>query len=89
MQLENVDVPTLARRLQLHLGTRVADATGLQGRYDFALSWFDDSSTTAASSAGPDILAAVQEQLGLKLEGTKTPIGVVVVDHVEKAPAGN
>jgi uncharacterized protein (TIGR03435 family) len=38
--------------------------------------------------AAPNILVAVQEQLGLKLDSTKGPVEVLVVDHVEK-PSGN
>jgi uncharacterized protein (TIGR03435 family) len=34
--------------------------------------------------AAPNILAAVQEQLGLKLESTKGQAEVIVIDHVEK-----
>jgi uncharacterized protein (TIGR03435 family) len=48
-----------------------------------------ESMMAAASGAGdpqalPNILAAVQEQLGLKLTATKGPVEVIVIDHVEK-----
>jgi uncharacterized protein (TIGR03435 family) len=36
------------------------------------------------ASAPPDLFTAMQEQLGLKLESTKAPVDVLVIDHVEK-----
>ena len=59
----------------------VVDETGLAGKYDFQLTWNDDeSSAPADGSAAPGIFTAVQEQLGLKLEATKTAADVLVVD---------
>ena len=34
--------------------------------------------------AAPDLFTAFQQQLGLKLEPTKAPIDVMVIDKVEK-----
>jgi uncharacterized protein (TIGR03435 family) len=44
----------------------------------------DAASTPAAAS----IFAAVQ-QLGLKLDARKLPVGIVVIDHLEKTPTEN
>jgi uncharacterized protein (TIGR03435 family) len=37
----------------------------------------------------PDIFAAVQAQLGLKLEAKKGPVEMIVIDHIEKTATGN
>lgn len=72
------------------LGTPVIDKTGLTGFYDFSLEWTDPLARPANGSAQPadappDLFAAVQDQLGLKLEAAKGPVEVVVIDHIEKA----
>ena len=73
----------------------VVDQTGLgSARYDFVLKWTPDGAQpqpggTAADNAEapPDIFTAMQQQLGLKLESTRAPVDVMVIDHVEKASA--
>ncbi len=67
----------------------VVDQTGLgDAKYDFILKWTPDGPQppTAADvlDAPPDIFTAFQQQLGLKLESTKAPVDVLVIDKVEK-----
>ncbi|SPF32203.1 hypothetical protein SBA4_1100009 [Candidatus Sulfopaludibacter sp. SbA4] len=54
----------------------VTDATGLTAKYDFTV-------TYAAADPLPDVFAAVESQLGLKLQAEKVPVEVFVVDHME------
>ena len=42
-----------------------------------------------ASDPGPDLAAAVQQQLGLGLVAGKAKLDVIVIDHVEKIPTQN
>jgi len=71
----------IARGLWPQLGRVVIDRTGLQGSYDVDLEFAPDLSTP---SDLPSIFTAVQEQLGLKLESTRGPADVLVIDHVER-----
>jgi uncharacterized protein (TIGR03435 family) len=40
------------------------------------------------ATSHPDLFTAMQEQPGLKMESTKAPVDVLVIDHVEK-PSDN
>jgi uncharacterized protein (TIGR03435 family) len=76
----------------------VVDQTGLAGRYDFTLNWTPDEFQFTGlgvkvppppdNAPNPDLFAAIQQQLGLKLESTKAPTDVLVIDRAEK-PTGN
>ena len=61
----------------------VEDRTGLRGVFDFDLKWMPDE-TAATDLSYPSIFTALQEQLGLKLESTKGPVEVLVIDSVER-----
>jgi uncharacterized protein (TIGR03435 family) len=71
----------------------VVDRTGLSGNFDFELSWTPDQvpqgppppgapQQPSIDPGGPSILTAVQEQLGLKLDSTRGPVEVFVIDNV-------
>ena len=63
------------------VGELVANHTGLSGEYDFTLEWAPDVN---ASDAGPSLFTALDEQLGLKLESTKSRVQAIVIDRVER-----
>jgi uncharacterized protein (TIGR03435 family) len=71
----------------------VVDKTGLSGRYDFDLEWTPDETQFgglvrgAPESPKLDLFAAMQQQLGLKLEATRGPIEALVIDRVERPTA--
>ena len=75
----------------------VVDKSGLSGRWNFTLNWTPDESQFGGikvpppsenADAPPPLFTAIQEQLGLKLEPTKTEVGVLAIDKVEK-PSDN
>jgi uncharacterized protein (TIGR03435 family) len=79
----------LTQELATELGRVVIDKTGIAGRYDISLKWTPSSEDSLADNgsenagSGPSIFTAIQEQLGLKLESTKGPVQVLVIDHIE------
>jgi uncharacterized protein (TIGR03435 family) len=86
----------LSRTYNSELGRNVIDGTGLDGTFDVHLKWTMEGPVSvgvpgdpgaAPPSAGPSILTAIQEQLGLKLESAKGPVEVLVIDHIERASA--
>jgi uncharacterized protein (TIGR03435 family) len=78
----------------------VVDRTGLTDRYDFSLRYTPDPSMrltnvpdaiarpASDADALPDLFTAFQQQLGLKLESTRGPADIVVVDSIER-PSDN
>ena len=64
---------------------RVINRTGLSGEFDLDLRFTPDSSPAPAPEF-PSIFTAVQEQLGLKLEASRGPVEVLVIDSVERPP---
>ncbi len=92
-----VTISDFAGQMQQRVLDRpVVDQTGLTGRWDFTLNWRPDEfqfpallpaqrEYWIAQNAGkPDLFAAVQEQLGLKLESVKVPMDVYVIDSASR-----
>jgi uncharacterized protein (TIGR03435 family) len=97
---QGVTMEALASSLSMRLNSVVLDRTGLSGNLDIDLTWTPeqlpsrapgtpaDQPVTVNGAAidpnGPSLFTAVQEQLGLKLESTKGPVDVLVIDHAEQ-----
>jgi uncharacterized protein (TIGR03435 family) len=87
MVMRGATMPELAASLSAKLERTVVDRTGLDGRFELELRYTmpDGPAMTASDPAGraPDLFTALQEQLGLKLEATRAPIDVLVIDGAE------
>jgi uncharacterized protein (TIGR03435 family) len=96
------DMALLARLLSEQLGRTVVDKTGLAGDFEYRLDWTPDDTTAAMpkssnpapgdnsfaqDTGGPSLFTALEEQLGLKLESTKGPADVIVIDQLEQPTA--
>ena len=76
----------------------VVDETGIEGQYDFNLTFFpEDSSSVGAvppgvpglsSDPAPSLSDAVK-QYGLRIENRKASIDQFVVVHIERTPTEN
>jgi len=84
----------LARFIMLNIVDRpVVNRTGLAGRFSVELDYTRTLTATLPGTAGVDelplptstsIFTALPEQLGLKLEPTKAPMDVVVIDEIDR-----
>jgi uncharacterized protein (TIGR03435 family) len=71
-------------------GRLVIDRTGLAGSYDFDFEYAADPAPGATPAVGgatavsdrPGLFTALEEQLGLRLQATRAPIAVTVIDRV-------
>jgi uncharacterized protein (TIGR03435 family) len=95
MTMGSANMSDMASLLQrIALDRPVVDQTGLTGRYDISLRWatdgtqFQSITLRPAPPEGieplPDLVTAFREQLGLKLEATKAPTDVWVIDKVSR-----
>jgi uncharacterized protein (TIGR03435 family) len=93
-------ITDLIRTLSYLMDRTVVDKTGLTGTFDVELLFTPDETLAglptppppmpggASNAPGPDlygnIFAAIQEQLGLKLQSAKGPVDVLVIDSAER-----
>jgi uncharacterized protein (TIGR03435 family) len=105
----NMTMPQFAEQLRLQASgylfqfPPIEDATGLEGAYDFTISFSvagggrgGDAAPSGGGAGLPSdptgglsLFDALNKQLGLKLEMRKRPIPVLVIDHVEEKPTDN
>jgi bla regulator protein blaR1 len=86
-------------RLMPDVGRSVIDRTGLAGSFDVDLTWTPDRTPMPmpvppggdgtvtippVDPNGPSLFTALQEQLGLRLDSSRGPVQVLVVDQVAK-----
>jgi len=93
----NVAIPELVIRIAPQFDRPLFDKTGLAGGYDFTLEYTprgpDIANNTAAEAAalasdeGMPIVAALQQQLGLKVVQAKEQVEILVIDHAERPSA--
>jgi len=92
LAMRMVTIPQLIDMLRTSAGmAHVVDHTGLTGTYDIKLR-FSNGGTDAdgqPSEPAPDFNAALEEQLGLKLQRVKAPLDVLVIDHIDRTPGEN
>ena len=92
-----LSIDRLASTLSPSVNRVIVDRTNLSGLYDLDLRWVPDLVPNAAGPGvppppvgdpnAPPLFTALQEQLGLKLDSSRGPVDVLVIDGVEKPSA--
>ncbi len=96
LKATTITMDKLANLISRLTGTPVVNATGLAGSFSFTLEWTPDETQRSGPAeaapppaGGPSLFSALQDQLGLKLEGKKAPIEVLVIDRIDRVPTEN
>jgi uncharacterized protein (TIGR03435 family) len=75
--------------------TSFTDKTGLTGKYDFRLEYAAGAAVRppdqvgAVSDPAPDLVTAVEQQLGVKLAKSNVKMDTIVIDHLDRQPTEN
>jgi uncharacterized protein (TIGR03435 family) len=90
----NITMAAFAEGLRTMMFTQIAtpvlDRTGLQGMWNFDVKWSMPMILPMAGSGDRiTVVGAFEKQLGLKLEEAPVPLGVLVVDSVNRQPSDN
>lgn len=101
ISMQGGSITDMTKVLATALGRPVIDRTGLTGLYDVFVQWDDapireggvpgmavpQAHEASADSERGSIFTAVQDQLGLRLEGQRAPVEVIVVDSMGRPSA--
>jgi uncharacterized protein (TIGR03435 family) len=93
LRARQASISALASMLSSPGEPSIVDGTGIQGKFDFTLEYTTSrpgaSNDDVSPRAVPDLLDAVQQQLGLQLVHRRIPLSVLVVDSVSRLPTEN
>lgn len=80
-----VTMDRFAEWLSRRIGAPVSNQTRVAGAFDFTLQFTGNDKPDPSGTELPPIFAALEDQLGLKLETRKLAIEMIVVEGAEKA----
>ena len=92
VRMGGMPIGQLTQMLTGQSGRLVVDRTGLTGNWQFVMTFAQErrigpegqgEALPPPDPNAPSFFTALQEQLGLKLESTKAPFDVTVIDSVE------
>ena len=98
LEASDILMPKLVEIISDDVGRIVIDKTGFKESFELKLEFAPSEAAAAltpamlaglgkadpSDSTGPSIFAALQQQLGLRLESVKGPVEILVIDHIEK-----
>ncbi len=88
--LTSADIATNLRQMAGgYLDHDVIDSTHLEGAWNFDIEWTARGALAAKGPDGISIFAAVDKQLGLKLELQDVQLPSMVIEHVNRKPSAN
>lgn len=88
---KRISITALADFLAGTLSETVVDKSGISGVYNLELRWSADDLNKDGDivAAAPNLVTALQDTLGLRLQPQKVPVKIIAVDHVERLPTDN
>jgi uncharacterized protein (TIGR03435 family) len=93
LTVNSMPMNLFANNLSQRMQRVVVDRTGLTGGWDFELTFAPEAPAgplppgaelPPVDPNAPSLVTAIQEQLGLRLQSTKGPVEVLVVDAIER-----
>jgi uncharacterized protein (TIGR03435 family) len=86
LRAKGISLSDLTGMMRTFVDRPVIDRTALTGGFDLDLSFVPQLGVPLPGDTldVPFIFTAVEEQLGLKLESTKTPMEVLVIDAIQR-----
>ena len=91
LEAHQVSMGRVAEALSQVLERKVIDRTGRHEQFNISLRWLPDEHQGPPSNDAitlppdtPSLFTAIQEQLGLRLERSRAPVQILVIDHAER-----